>query len=136
MQSSICIIALSAAFLSQAAVGLSAEASEPVRIDNCRILNTRSYVSAYKPIEISFTNQRASTADEIRFVVQYGGRTEHITDKGRFVQNVRVVHAFNGFFNSPYFGAVPGSCKVEYVHFSDGGAWTLAPAHSQGTSTP
>jgi hypothetical protein len=77
-----------------------------------------------KPIALSFTNLRASTADEIRFVVQYASRTEHITDKGAFVQNVTVAHAFNGFYNSRYVGIGPSSCRVEYAHFLDGSTWT------------
>lgn len=123
------VLAVVGALLSQNAVGFAAVATDPIRLDNCRIMNTRSYVSAYKPIALSFTNLRASTADEIRFVVQYGGRTEHITDKGSFVQNVTVAHSFNGFYNSRYVGVAPSSCRVEYAHFLDGSTWTpTAPA--------
>jgi hypothetical protein len=121
------IIALAAAgaLLSQNVVGLAQTATDPIRLDDCRIMNTRSYVSAYKPITLSFTNLRASSADNIRFVVQYAGRTEHITDKGTFAQNVTVTHAFNGFYNSRYVGAALCSCTVEYAHFSDGSTWEV-----------
>jgi hypothetical protein len=128
----VCIIALAVAgaLLSQNVVGLAAIATAPIRLDNCRITNTHSYVSAYKPLTLSFTNLRASTADKIRFVVQYAGRTEHITDKGTFAQNVTVTHAFNGFYNSRYVGAAPSSCTVEYAHFLDGTIWTVIKASS------
>jgi hypothetical protein len=130
---SVCIIALAVAgaLLSQSAQGLAAIAADPIRLDDCRITNTHSYVSAYKPITLSFTNLRPSSADEVRFVVQYVGRTEHITDKGTFAQNVTVTHAFNGFYNSRYLGATPSSCTVEYAHFLDGSTWTVIKASSR-----
>jgi hypothetical protein len=59
------------------------------------------------------------------------GRTEHITDKGTFAQNVAVTHAFNGFYSSRYLGATPSSCTVEYAHFLDGSTWTVIKARSR-----
>lgn len=130
MRRTICtiVLAVAGALLSQNAVGLAAAGTDPIRLDDCRITNTRSYVSAYKPITLSFTNLRASTADNIRFVVQYAGRTEHITDKGTFAQNVTVTHAFSGFYNSRYVGAAPSSCTVEFAHFLDGSTWAVINA--------
>jgi hypothetical protein len=82
-------------------------------------------VSAYRPVELVFTNRRATPADEIHFTVEYAGRAEHIIDRGTFSQNVRVDHAFNGFYNEPYRDS-PASCSIEYVEFRDGSVWRAA----------
>jgi hypothetical protein len=113
----------------QAAAALTATSASPIIIEYCRIRNTRSYVSADRSIELAFTNRRAMTADEIRFSVEYAGRTEHIIDKGTFSQIVRIDHACNGFYNARY-RAAPPSCSVDYVQFRDGSVWTL------GSSSP
>ena len=105
-----------------------AASPEPVQIEGCRVLNTKSYVSAYKPIVISFTNERPVSANVVSFTITYGERTERVTDKGVFSQGVRIEHAFNGFYNAHYRGPAPNECTVDYVHFSDGSAWPAAPA--------
>jgi K+-transporting ATPase KdpF subunit len=104
----------------------------PIIIDECRIDNTRSYVSADRPVVLAFTNRQATSADEIRFTVEYAGRTEHIIDRGTFSQNVRIDHAFSGFYNARYRG-VPPTCMVDYVEFRDGSSWS-ATAASPGQS--
>ena len=105
-----------------------AASPQPVHIEGCRILNTKSYISAYKPIIISFTNERPVSADVVSFRVRYGERTERVTDKGVFSLGVRIEHAFNGFYNAQYRGPTPTECVVDYVHFVDGSAWPAAPA--------
>ena len=105
-----------------------AASPEPVHTEGCRILNTKSYISAYKPIIISFTNERPVSADVVSFTIKYGERTERVTDKGVFSQGVRIEHAFNGFYNAQYRGPAPTGCTVDYVHFSDGSAWPAVPA--------
>jgi hypothetical protein len=107
---------------------VAAGSPEPVRIESCRILNTKSYVSAYKPIVVSFANERPVSADVVSFTIKYGERTERVTDKGVFAPGVRIEHAFNGFYNAQYRGPTPAGCTVEYVHFTDGSAWPAAPA--------
>jgi hypothetical protein len=108
----------------------------PITIDQCHVANTRSYVSAGKPIALGFTNLRAIPADEIRFRVEYDGRTEQIVDRGTFSQNVRVDHAFSGFYNARYQGPPP-SCSVDYVEFGDGTVWTTTgPYLNRSTSPP
>jgi hypothetical protein len=97
----------------------------PIVIDECRIANSRSYVSAEKPLVLAFTNRQATPADEVRFTVQYAGRTEHVVDRGTFAQNVRIDHAFSGFYNQRYLAESP-SCAVDYVKFRDGSVWTAA----------
>jgi hypothetical protein len=106
----------------QSTAALAVSTLNPVVINDCHISNTRSYVSSYKPIELVFTNRRATPADEIRFTVVYGGRAEHIIDRGTFSQNVRVDHAFSGFYNAPYRDSAP-SCSIDYVEFRDGSVW-------------
>jgi hypothetical protein len=111
-------------------------AMNPIVIDECHITNTRSYVSADRPIAVAFTNRRATPAEEIRFTVEYAGRTEHVVDKGTFSQNVRVDHAFRGFYNERY-QAVPPSCTVDYVEFRDGSVWTATtPSPNQSAGPP
>jgi hypothetical protein len=112
--------------LTQGATALAVSSLNPVVVDDCRISNTRSYVSAYRPLMLAFTNRRAMAADEIRFTVQYGGRTEHIVDRGTFSQNVRIDHSFNGFYNVRYGGPSP-SCTVDYVEFRDASVWMAGP---------
>jgi hypothetical protein len=117
------VLAFACPLLLQPAAAVAATPSDPVDIDACRIASNRGYVSAYKPIELSFTNQGAAPADEVRFTVVYAGRTEQITDRGAFAQNVRIDHAFAGFYNVRYRGPSPSICRVDYVGFSDGTAW-------------
>jgi hypothetical protein len=108
----------------------------PIVIDECRITNTRSYVSVDKPVVLAFTNRRATPAEEIHFTVRYAGRTEQIVDKGTFSQNVRIDHAFRGFYNQRYQASSP-SCAVDYVEFRDGSVWTAAtPSPGQSTGPP
>jgi hypothetical protein len=108
----------------------------PVIIDECRINNTRSYVSANRPLVLAFTSRAATPADEIRFTVEYDGRTEHIVDRGTFSRDVRIDHAFNGFYNARYQGAPP-SCTVDYVEFRDGSIWAAtAPSPDRSAGPP
>ena len=117
------VLATGCALLLQPAAATAATSSTPVDIDECRIVGNRADVSAYKPIVLSFTNRRATAANEVRFTVLYAGRIERIIDRGTFVQNIRIEHAFGGFLDVPYRGAAPSSCRVDYVGFSDGTAW-------------
>jgi hypothetical protein len=115
------------------AAAMAATRLDPIEINACGIASNRGYVSAYKPIVLSFTNQRTVMANEVRFTVVYAGRTEQITDKGDFLQHVRIDHAFAGFYNVRYRGPSPSVCRVDYVGFSDGTAWpapSAAPAPS------
>ena len=73
-------------------------------------------------------------ADEVRFTVEYAGRTEHIIDRGTFSQNVRIDHAFNGFYNARYRGPSP-RCTVDYVEFRDESVWMAeSPSSAPGPS--
>jgi hypothetical protein len=109
----------------QSTAALAVASYNPVVINDCHIRNTRSYVSPYKPVELVFTNRRATPADEIHFTVEYAGRAEHIIDRGTFSQNVRVDHAFNGFYNAPYRNSQP-RCSIDFVEFQDGSIWKAA----------
>jgi hypothetical protein len=126
---SILVLALWCAVLAQGAEALAVTSFNPIVIGECRIRNTRSYVSAFKPIELTFTNRRATPADEIRFTVEYAGRTEHISDVGTFSQGIWIDHAFNGFYNVRYRGPSP-SCSIDYVEFRDGSVWRAEGASS------
>jgi hypothetical protein len=110
------------ALLPRATAALALASLSPVVIDDCRVSNTHSYVSAFRPVVLTFTNQRATPADEVRFTVEYAGRTEHIVDRGNFSQNVRVEHAFAGFYNARYRDGSP-TCRVDYVEFADASTW-------------
>jgi hypothetical protein len=110
------------ALLPQAGAALAVTSLNPVVIDDCRINNTRSSVSAFKPIVLAFTNRRATPAEEVRFTVDYAGRTEHLVDRGNFSQNVRIEHAFDGFYNARYRDELP-TCRVDYVEFGDASIW-------------
>ncbi len=106
----------------------AAATHHPIKIDDCHVSNGRSFVSAYKPVAISFTNRNAMTAEVVGFTVVYAGRTERIIDKGSFFRDVQIDHAFDGFYNAPYLGPAPTSCRVDYVDFSDGSVWNLDAA--------
>ena len=98
----------------------------PIAIDGCQVLHTRSFVSAFRPVIISFTNLRTTSAIAVDFTVEYAGHSEHITDSGLFAQNVRIDHRFAGFYNVRYAGPPP-RCSVDYVKFSDGSRWGHPP---------
>jgi hypothetical protein len=120
----------------QARVAASAAASpDPVTIEECRVASTRSYVSAYRPLELVFTNRAAVAAKEVRFTVGYGGRREEIVDKGTFSPNVPVDHFFAGFYNVRYQGPF-ATCAVDSVEFEDGTTWVAAASSpAAGTTT-
>ena len=113
------------ALLPQATAALAVTSLSPIVIDGCRVSNTRSYVSAFRPLEIAFTNRRGSPADEVRFTVEYAGHTEHVVDRGTFSQNVQIDHAFDGFYNVRYRDESP-ICNVEYAQFRDDSVWAAA----------
>jgi hypothetical protein len=123
-------LATGCALLLQPCAAKAATLSAPVEIDRCRIVGNRADVSAYKPIVLSFTNRRAIAANVVGFTIVYAGLTERIIDRGTFIQNVRIDHAFDGFYDERYRGAAPSVCRVDYVGFSDGTAWaaSVAPA--------
>lgn len=127
------VLATGCALLLQPAAAMTATLLTPVDINECRIVANRADVSAYKPIVLSFTNRRATAANVVAFTIDYGGQTERIVDRGTFTQNVRIDHAFAGFYNVRYRGPSPSVCRVDYVGFSDGTAWpapSAAPAPS------
>jgi hypothetical protein len=129
------IAALSIACYGSSGVAFAGPSSSPITIDECRITNNRSYVSAHAPLVLVFTNREAVPAGEIRFTVRYAGRTEHIVDKGTFYQNVRIEHAFNAFYNARYAGPGP-SCSVDYVEFRDGSTWSAASSAPECAGAP
>jgi hypothetical protein len=114
--------------LAQDDAALAASASDPISINDCHVNNSRTYVSAYKPLALTFTNRRVVAADEIRFTVEYAGIKGHISDTGTFSQNIGIHHAFSAFNGSLYNGGRPKSCTVDYVHFKDGTVWTPQPS--------
>ncbi|HXB82600.1 MAG TPA: hypothetical protein VNU22_04525 [Candidatus Acidoferrum sp.] len=127
------VLATGCALLLQPAAATAATSSTPVDIDECRIVGNRADVSAYKPIVLSFTNRRPTAANVVAFTIDYAGRSERIIDRGSFMQNVRIDHAFAGFYNARYRGPSPSLCRVDYVGFADGTAWptpSAAPAPS------
>ncbi len=124
------VLATACALLLQPAAATAATSPVPVDINECRIVGNRAYVSAYKPIVLSFTNRAAVAANIVRFSVVYAGLTERIVDRGTFSQNVRIDHTFEGFYDAPYRGAAPSSCRVDYVSFSDGTVWSERIIHS------
>jgi hypothetical protein len=119
------LVASCAGLMPGIALALENDALDPIAIDACRINNTRAYVSAYRPIVLTFTNRRAVPANEIHVTVEYAGRTEHIIDRGMFSQNIRIEHAFSGFYNAPYRGPW-ATCTLDYVEFQDGTVWSPA----------
>jgi hypothetical protein len=127
------VLGTGCALLVQVCAAEAAISPDPIEINQCRIVANRAYVAAYKPIVLSFTSRRPMAATVVAFTIDYAGRTERIIDEGTFTQNVRIDHAFDGFYDAPYRGATPSSCRVDYVRFSDGTAWrapSAAPAPS------
>ncbi|MFY9719490.1 MAG: hypothetical protein WAK16_07580, partial [Candidatus Cybelea sp.] len=118
------VLATGCALLLQPVAAKAATSSAPADINECRIVGNRAYVSAYRPIVLSFTNRQPMVANVVVFTIDYAGRTERIVDRGTFFQNVRINHAFEGFYDVPYRGSSPTSCRVDYVGFSGGGEWT------------
>jgi hypothetical protein len=112
------VLAAGCALLLQPTAAKAATSPASVDINQCRIVANRAYVSAYKPIVLSFTNRGLTAAKVVAFTIDYAGRIERIIDRGTFVHNVRIDHTFAGFFDVPYRGAAPSSCRVDYVGFS------------------
>ena len=108
---------------------LAAPPADPIRIDDCHILNPRFYAPFSESLALTFTNRRPIAADEVRFTVDYAGRDVHITDDGRFSANVGIHHAFDIFptILYYYYGLWPKECTVDYVHFSDSSVWRATP---------
>jgi|GEM_PF-5396105 len=68
--------------LAESELAFAASASDPISINDCHINNSRAFVSAYKPLAITFTNRRAVAADEVRFTFEYASKTAHVDDTG------------------------------------------------------
>lgn len=116
-------LAASFALVTQRTAASAVTSPSPIAVNDCRISNTRAFVSTYRPVALVFTNHGSVPANEIRFSVEYAGHTEHIIDKGTFAQNVRIEHTFSGFYNVRFDGSSP-RCSVDYVEFVDGSVWT------------
>lgn len=114
--------------LSSGVAPAAASTMLPVRIEECHMDVPRGAPSPYTQAAITFTNQRAVAATEVRFIVVYDGRTAHITDRGMFSQNVAIIHAFHAFDAPIYYGLLPKICDVEYIRYSDGTTWTAPSA--------
>ena len=109
---------------SQGGSALAASSSDPIRIDDCHILNSRFY--AHRSLALTFTNRRTIAADEVRFTITYAGTMTRVTDTGTFSPGVGIHHGFDAFPSALYYyyGFWPKDCAVEYVHYSDGSSWT------------
>jgi len=108
-----------------AVASADAKSFVPVQIQQCQLLNWRNYVSPYPlgGVHISFINRAAASADEIRFLVRVGRRSEQVTDHGVFSQNVLIDHGYRAFGSMKYESSIPDSCSVEFVHYTTGASW-------------
>ncbi len=87
----------------QGGSALAASSSDPIRIDDCHILNSRFYGLSHQSLALTFTNRRPIAADEVRFTIEYGGRVAHIADTGTFSTNIGIHHAFDAFPPALYY---------------------------------
>ncbi len=122
--------------LTQGGPALAASSSDPIRIDDCHIMNSRFYALSHRSLALTFTNRRLVPANEVHFTVEYAGRVAHITDTGTFSTNIGIHHAFDAFPSSLYYsyGSWPENCTVDYVHYSDSSLWA-AREHSTHPQT-
>ena len=110
-------------FSATPAAAQSLPGNPPIEIKQCRIQNSRGFVAPYRSMLLTFLNRNDVAADEVRFNVQYNGRTEHVTDRGIFSRGAMIVHQLEGLWNAPFAGSAPTSCAIEHVHFQDGSSW-------------
>ena len=118
------IAALLVGFMfTQVEPAFAASSPDPIRIDDCHILNSRFY--AHRSLALTFTNRLSTAADEVRFMITYAGKVAQVTDKGTFSPGIGIHHAFDVFPSELYYyyGSWPKDCAVEYVHYSDGSSW-------------
>jgi hypothetical protein len=121
------IVALFTGFMF-AEPALAASSSDPIRIDDCHILDSRFY--AHRSLALTFTNRRSIAADEVRFTITYAGKMAQVADKGTFSPGIGIHHGFDAFPSALYYyyGFWPKDCVVDYVHYSDGSVWTPLPS--------
>ena len=77
-------------------------------------------------LRISFVNQAALAATNVRFAVGYDGRTQIVEDAGTFSRGTQITQDFIPASKLRYNGSA--TCSVQSVTFSDGSTWQSAPS--------
>jgi hypothetical protein len=93
-------------------------AAGPVAVLQCSIHRRMGYVAPFHSATITFVNRGDVSLDEVRFTLNYAGRTTTLVDRGTFAKGVTIEHAFSAFWNVPYAGATPQRCVVDSVHYA------------------
>ena len=122
-----------AAGLSLASASPIASATAPVSVVSCDYSSLQSSALTIPEaasfqtgnLRITFVNQAAVAATNVRFAVRYADRTQIVDDSGLFSTGAPVTHDFAPAASSPYASG-GAECSVESVTFADGTTWQPA----------
>jgi hypothetical protein len=126
-------IAGAAGALTLAAGSPAAAAVPPVSVVSCDYSSLQGtggmLIPATAPfrtsnLRITFVNNAALAATDVRFAVGYDGRTQIVEDAGTFSSGTPITQEFVPSANLWYNG--PAACSVQSVKFSDGSTWQAA----------
>jgi len=85
-------------------------------------------------LKITVTNGIAREVTVDRFAVDLEGKVASIRDVGKFAPGITVDHGFKDFAGSTQFvfsRQLHPTCRVSYVKFADGSAWSLPDAPAE-----
>lgn len=131
-------VALTLATLLLATPAFGADAvPAPVTVSDCRGGIASIELVEMANYAVTFRNTATATADEIRFAIPYGRRkTATFTVRGTFSPDIDIRRALQKSVGVGLYGysSTNNTCRVEFVHFTDGSSWTPAAANTQAPS--
>jgi hypothetical protein len=119
--------------LTLAASSPAAAAVPPVSVVSCDYSSMQgsggNLIPATAPfqtsnVRVTFVNNAALAATDVRFAVGYDGRTQIIEDRGTFSSGTPITQNFIPSANLRYNGSA--TCSVQSVTYSDGSTWSAA----------
>jgi hypothetical protein len=77
-------------------------------------------------VTLKFVNDASVVATAVVFKVTHDGRTDTITDKGKFSPGIPIQARFENFARLDYWRPEPDACSLAEVDFADGTVWRPA----------
>lgn len=111
----------------------AAHFSAPVTVQICRLdMSWQTQMAPAAPgpliqgVTLKFVNGASVVATAVTFKITYNGRTDTITDKGKFSPGIPIEARFNNFARLDYWRPEPDACSLVEVDFADGTVWRPA----------
>ena len=121
-------VAAIAVLIAATALATPLPPAAPIVVSDCRGGIESVELVEIAAYDVTFHSTASVTADEIRLSVPYGrhGKRADFDLHGSFAPQVEVTRALRRTVRGGLFAymSAHNDCRVDYVHFADGSAWT------------